>query len=378
MRRFTCSFALFAFFPSPAVACSICGGDFQNRPTLRQEIAAARVVVVGTLSNARLTSESTGDGQTDLKIEQIIKGGESLRGVNTLTLPRYYPGDGKVPQRGVFFFDSRDGKLHLIAGRTARSEHLAGYLRSIAALNADQALPFFIRHLDHADADIAADAFVELARSADGDIARTARSVPPERLRRLLTDPQTPRERVGLIAFLLACSGTAKDADLMLAMLKDVPEDRPSMRRGLMIGYTVLKPRDGWEMTLGVLADAKRGFLERNAALGVLLFFHNWKPEENRTAILRGMRFAVAAGDLADIAVEELRRWQCWDLTDVVLAQFERRSHESVIVRGAIVRYALACPQPAAQRFVTELRRRDPDLVSAAKESLEAEKSNSK
>src|SRR5262249_7521851 len=161
-------------------------------------------------------------------------------------------------------------------------------------------------------------------------------------------------------------------AELMLAMLKEVPEDRPSMRRGLMIGYTVLKPREGWDMSLDLLADAKRGFLERNAALGVLLFFHNWKPDENRTLLLRGMRLAVTAGGLAAIAVEELRRWKCWDLTDVVIAQFERRTHESVIVRSAIVRYALACPQPAAQRFVAEIRKRDPEIVGAAVESLNA------
>src|SRR5262249_51142173 len=130
MRRFTFLLALFAVVPSPALPCSICGGDFQNRPTLHQEVAAAKVVVVGTLANARLNSESTGEGQTDLKIEQIIKGGESLRGVKTITLPRYYPGEGKGTLRGVFFFDLRDGKLHLIAGRTARSDHLAGYLRS--------------------------------------------------------------------------------------------------------------------------------------------------------------------------------------------------------------------------------------------------------
>ena len=109
------------------------------------------------------------------------------------------------------------------------------------------------------------------------------------------------------------------------------------------------------------------------AALGVLLFFHNWKPDENRSAMLRGMRSAVAEGDLADIAVEELRRWNFWDLTDVVLAQFDRRSHESVIIRSAIVRYALACPQPAAQRFIADLRKRDPEIVTAAVESLQAE-----
>src|SRR5262245_10181033 len=134
MHRFIFVFALSVVFTPPALPCSICGGDFQNRPTLRQEISTAKVVVVGTLSNAQLTSDSTGEGQTDLKIGQIIKGSEFLKGVDIITLPRYYPGDGMGPQRGVFFFDVREGKLQIVSGRTARSEHLAGYVSAVTAL----------------------------------------------------------------------------------------------------------------------------------------------------------------------------------------------------------------------------------------------------
>jgi hypothetical protein len=363
----------FLLLPSAALPCSICGGDFQNKQTLRQEVATAKVVVVGTLSNAQL-DPATGEGRTDLKVEQVIKGSDLLNGDTLLRIPKYYPGDGKAPPRGVFLFEVRAGRLSLLGGHTTRGVHLAEYAAAAARLDAAQALPFYMRHLDHPDADVAADAFVELARAADADLARAAKSVAPERLRRLLTDAQFPRERVGLVAFLLACAGNAKDADLMLAMFKQVPEDRPSMRRGLMIGYTALRPREGWEMTLSLLGDAKRGFLERNAALGVLIFFHNWKPDENRSQILRGMRCAVESGELADMAVEELRRWGWWDLTDTILTQFNRRSHEAVIVRSAIVRYALTCPQPAAKRFIDELRKRDPDMVAAGAEALEADK----
>jgi hypothetical protein len=374
MKHAHVSVALILLLPSPALPCSICGGDFQNRQTLRQELAGAKVVVVGTLSNARLNADGGSEGRTDFTIEHIIKGAGLLKGVKALTIPRYYPGDGSGPQRGVFFFDVREGNLGFVAGRTVRTEQFASYLRSVAALDSAESLAFYARHLDHADPDIAADAFVELARSTDADIARVARVVDAERLRRLLKDANTPPERIGLIAFLLAGAGNAKDAELMLAMLKQAPEDRPSMRRGLLVGYVVLKPREGWEMTLGLLADSKRGFLERNAAFGVLLFFHNWKPDENRVQLLRGMRSAVETGDLADMAVEELRRWRCWDLSASILAQFTKRTHESALVRRAIVRYALACPQPAAQRFVAELRKRDPELVADVSESLDAEK----
>jgi hypothetical protein len=292
-------------------------------------------------------------------------------------LSRYYPGDGKSPPKGLFFFDVRDGRLALRSGRTVRSEQVAEYLKGACAIadgDTSAQLRYFLRHLDHSDPDIAADAFLELARAADADLARAAKSIPPERLRRLLTNPESPRERIGLIAFLLACAGSEKDAELFLKMLKQVPEDCPSMRRGLFVGYTVLRPRDGWKLIHTTLADSRRGFLERHAAIGALEFFHNWQPQESRDAIVRCLKPAVESGDLADMAIENLRRWQWWELTAAILAQYGRPSHDAPLIRRAIVRYAVACPDPAAKRFVAEVKKREPDLLAEAVQSLEIEK----
>src|SRR5438876_1956987 len=101
MKHFALPLLVLLALARPVHPCSICGVDFQNRPTLRQETTAARVVVYGTLSNARLNADAAnGDGRTDLKVEQVIRGGDLVTGGATLTLPRYYPGDGKAAQRG--------------------------------------------------------------------------------------------------------------------------------------------------------------------------------------------------------------------------------------------------------------------------------------
>jgi hypothetical protein len=108
--------------------------------------------------------------------------------------------------------------------------------------------------------------------------------------------------------------------------------------------------------------------------LRTLRFYHGWKPDETRAQVLRGLAVALPEGDLADLAVEDLRRWQAWDLTADVLALYARKSHSAPIMRRAILRYALCCPRPEAATFLADRRREDPALVKDVEESLQFEK----
>src|SRR5439155_2898654 len=143
---------------------------------------------------------------------------------------------------------------------------------------------------------------------------------------------------------------------------------------GLLAGYIELKPRAGWELAVTMLGDSQRSFLERNAALGTLRFYHGWKPDESRREVLRGVSAVLGQGDIADIAVEDLRRWKMWDLTSDVLAQYGKKSHDAPLVRRTLIRYAICCPKPEAARFVNERRKEDAELVKEIEESLEFEK----
>src|SRR5262249_46284785 len=143
---------------------------------------------------------------------------------------------------------------------------------------------------------------------------------------------------------------------------------------GLLSGYIQLRPREGWELALAILRDSRRPFTERLAVLGMLRFYHGWKPEETRREILRGLEALLPQSDLADLAVEDLRRWQLWDLTGEVLALYGKKDFDAPIQRRALVRYALSCPRAEANRFVAQLRKQDPDLVKDVEEALQFEK----
>ena len=86
------------------------------------------------------------------------------------------------------------------------------------------------------------------------------------------------------------------------------------------------------------------------------------------------MEFALARNDLADLVIEDMRRWQDWDLTPSVLALFGKKGFDAPIMRRAIVRYALSCPRDEAKRLIADLKTKDPQLIDEIQETLDFEK----
>jgi hypothetical protein len=134
----------------------------------------------------------------------------------------------------------------------------------------------------------------------------------------------------------------------------------------------MLRPDDGWKLAYSILGDTARKYPERAVVVSTLRFFHGTRPDSRRE-VLNGMSLVLPQGDMADMAIEDLRQWQWWDLTADVLAQYGKKTHASPLVRRSIVRYALVCPQMQARQFVVNLRRTDPALVKEVEESLQFE-----
>jgi hypothetical protein len=80
--------------------------------------------------------------------------------------------------------------------------------------------------------------------------------------------------------------------------------------------------------------------------------------------------------DIADIAVENLRRWRHWDLTDRVLALSERKfTNEGAAkpMRRVVLRYAIQCPDKRCKAYVAKEREKDPEDVKDQERFLEVE-----
>jgi len=356
-----------------AAACSFCEGNFRARQTLRMHYMAAKAVFYGQLKNPRFDKDD--NGFTDLHITSILKDDPARAGRAAIVLRTYLPVVGNTPPDYLIFCSVANGSLDPTFGLPA-SAAIVDYLKAAARLDDRDPvakLTFFFKHLDSADATIAADAFFEFARASDADILKAAKQLDAAKVRKLIADPNTPPERLGVYSFLLGVTGTAKDAAYLAALLNQnpLPERASTAFGGLLAGYILLAPKEGWSFAAGVLADAKRPYSVRLSTLGTVRFLQATRGTENKAEVLACCAALLPHGDLADQAVEDLRRWGYWDLTADVLGQWARPTHTAPIVRRSIVRYALSAPGDEAKRFVAAVKQTDPKLVRTVEESLE-------
>jgi hypothetical protein len=365
-------------------ACSLCqGGGFGSRPSLRQEALQAKHVYYGTLSNPRINAANAGNaansGATDFTVSQVVKSSsEARKAQQQITIPRFVPVNPKDPPKFVVFCDENNGQLDPYRGTPVKSEALIEYLRGATAIDAKDTtaiLEFAGRHLDHIDADVASEAFLELARADDPAVLAAAKRMDPKRIRKLIDDPQTPVERLGLYAYLLGACGTPAEAEWIKTVLKQPGDRFRGAMSGLYAGLIMIAPAEGWVMLNAILADTKRPYNERSAALNAVRFYRNANPQANRVQILAGLKALLPQGDIADLAVEDLRRWQMWELSPEVTALFGVKSHDAPLMKRAILRYALSCPDQVSKQMVATVRTTQPDLVKEVEESLQYEKS---
>jgi hypothetical protein len=361
-------------------ACTLCGGNPQAAVTLRQAAAQAKLVLYGFMANPRLNPPGTGlpgSGTTEFHLEKILKNDPVLGNRKVISVPRYVPVDPKAPPRFILFCDIANNQFDAYKGLAVKSRDALDYVTGAMAVDArnhTQLLVFFFQFLDHQDQELANDAFIEFSKANDQEIGQAAARLSADKIRRLLQDPKTPEERLGLYAFLLGACGGARDADLLRSMIVKPTEKTAKALDGILCGYIQLRPCEGWDLAVTILGDGRKPFPDRFAALRTLRFYHGWKPRETQREVLRGLAVMLPWGDIADMAVEDLRRWQIWDLTGAVLEQYGKQTHAAPIMRRAIVRYALSCPLAAATQFIAAAKKQDPDLVAEVQESLEFEK----
>lgn len=373
MKRVAAAVAVLIAAVPPADACTFCGPSARSQPTLRVRYAEAKVVAVGKLKNPRFDPRTDG-GTTEFHVDAVLKDDPARAGRTVLVVPRYLPVIGDTPPEYLLVCGLANGQLDPSYGLPSNPA-VAAYLKAVAGLDpADpvKLLGFCFGHLDSPDPAVAEDAFREFARAADGDIIKAAKGYDPAKLRKLIADANTPADRLGVFAFLLGASGGPADAEFLAGLLRpNPPGERASAAfGGLLAGYVLLAPKPGWAFTAEVLADEKRGYADRLSAIGAVRYFQATRPAECKDDVLRCCAALLPHGDLADQAVEDLRRWGYWDLTADVLAQYGKPTHAAPIVKRGIVRYALTCPNGEAKAFVARVRQAEPKLVKDVEDLL--------
>jgi hypothetical protein len=359
----------------PLPACPFCSMQGQ---TLIGDVNQASMVLYGTFTNSRLDGGELGQGSTDLKIEAVIKSHEILGDRKEITLPRYVPSDKNSKTKFLVFCDVFKGKIDPYRGVPVQADSdMVAYLKGALAVKdkpIGERLRFYFDFLDNKEVEISNDAYKEFGNADYKDYRDMAKGLPADKIARWLEDPNTAAFRFGLYASMLGHCGTPEHAALLRKMLED-PQKRVSTGvDGVLAGYTMLQPKEGWAFIRGLLKDPSKEFMLRYAALRAVRFFWDSRPDVvDKKELSEGVCLLLPQSDIADLAIEDLRKWGRWDMCGQILDLADKKSHDVPIIRRATLRYALSCPDPKAAAFVEQWRKRDGEMVKDTEELLKLE-----
>jgi hypothetical protein len=367
-------------FPAPGHACPFCQG--QGRLTLMGEYAKAKLVLFGKFSNAKLSPD--GDfqgGTTDFTIDTVLQDKAKVLGKKkTITLNGYLP---RYKTRFLLFCDVYKGKIDPVRLAEVEGEaDIVKYLKGAMALKDKPKaarLRYAFKFLDSPELEIGQDAYQEFANADYNDYKDMARKLPADKIAGWLEDKdsKTPTYRLGLYASLLGHCGIAKHAKLLRKLLDD-PQKWPQIGlEGMLAGYTILSPKEGWAYLRGILNDPKKEFQLRYAALKAVRFFWDTRPDlVKKKDLVAGLCLLLKHTDLADFVIEDLRKWKVWEAADKVMALAASKPHDAAVIKRALLRYALSWPKrdARAKAFIESERKKDKETVEEIEELLKAEK----
>lgn len=354
---------------APALA-QCCGG---RQPTLTENWNDADAVIYGHLENLRfLPGDGEGTYAAEFYVHTPLKPHPAILSGCTITLSKHQVADPLTRNALVFFEVAQGAAVPFHVTRVSDASAVVTYMKDASRLAerpAAERLRFFFDYLENGDGVIVHDAHLEFAYASDHDSGEVARKLPAEKIVKWLANSDTPHQKVGLYASLLGYCGTEKHAGLLRDRL-----DR-KLTAGfdrVLISYVMLKSHEGWEYALKVLKDDKREFIDRYGALRAARFLWDSDPRIiARYELVQGVRHLVDQADIADIAIEQLRSWRRWELTETVLGLLAKKTHKEPIVQRAIMRFALSCPNETAKQFVKSQRAVNPSLVAEVQGLLE-------
>lgn len=378
-------FAALLLFGTAAPACPVCN---PTGTTFASEVAQADMILYGTLSNAQRDPkdpEAFSKGTTDLTIDRVIKPHDTVKGKKTITIPRYVPPEGNAakPVKHLIFFNIVNGQLDAYRGEVFPADsNLPAYLEGAIAMRQKDMptrLRFFFDYLEDKDIIISTDAYSEFGYADYKDVREIAPKLPADVLIKWLKDPNTRGSRVGLYGLLLGHCGKPADAKTIRELLDDKDRSFSSGLDGVLVGYIMLDPKAGWDYLMHLIKGESE-FPVKYAALRAARVFWEFRPDViPHKQVLECLKLLMDQPDIADMPIEDLRKWKVWEVTPTVLGYASKDSHNTIPINNrAILKFAIAASwadpkNKAAAEFVAAAKAKDPRRFEFLEELLKEE-----
>ena len=396
---FRSAVAAILIFSAPLLACPFCT---TQGLTFAGELAQADMIVVGTVLSSSRDDRDLSKSKTELRIDTLIKSHAAFPKPKTLTIPRYIPMEkGGGPQLLLFCYvnsDSTDAAISSVVSTAVFAQYrnasidayrgdelkansqLPKYLEQTQKLQGADAqvrLKFYFDYLEANEVFISSDAYMEFGNADYKDVQKLASKLPAETLLKWLKDPNTAPSRHGLYGMLLGHCGKAEHAAVIRKLLDD-PDNAFSLGLdGMLAGYMMLDAEGGADLLGKIVANPKKDFTTRYAALRTLRFVHDFRPDLLKPQKLLGfLKTICEQDDISDMGIEDLRKWKQWEQADFVLELAKRENLNASIIKRAILRYAIQAGGSGhkdSAAYVEKVRLEKPKLLKDVEELLKEE-----
>ena len=156
---------------------------------------------------------------------------------------------------------------------------------------------------------------------------------------------QRPQHRAAASVSTACCSATreGRGREAIRALLDDKERSYVSGLDGVVAGYILLDPKAGWEYLLGLIKDPEKDFPVKYASLKTVRYFWEFRSDIiPQKQSLDAIKILMDDPDIADMPIEDVRKWKLWDLTPTVLGYAKKESHSGTpITMRAILKFAI-------------------------------------
>ena len=374
-----------------AKACPFCSAPSQ---TLSEQLCGADAAVLVQWVGGEPADRSKPDalGSTQYEIVEVMHDASSLlQKQDRITLDRY-----RVSKKGdLFVLLATKGQSMLDWGSPlAVTETTYNYLKQAPKPEAAprERMLYFLKFLEFSDEVVASDAYGEFAKAPYKDLVPLADKLSPEKLRKWIADPATNPLRLGLYGMLLGHCGKTVDKEFLKNRITEpLRETSPGVLEfrlgidGLMAGYLMIAGNEGLTVIEeSKLINKKAAFNETYSAMQALRFL--WTEEQARFSkdrLRQSMRLLLDRPDLADLVINDLARWEDWDVSERLKSMYDDAQLNEPQIRRAIARFFLVAerkrkslkddPPAGLQRageYLAEIRRDDPKTIKEAEKYL--------
>jgi hypothetical protein len=352
---------LLCLWPQTAAACPFCESVQQ---TIRQQSETMDAVAIAS----SLDGESTRDlktGVVQMKIEQVLKGGEHIEAGQTVDAIYY----GKVDVGRRFLISGVDPP-NLQWSCLPVSERAEEYVVKASQVKDDavERLKFFRNYLEDEEALISRDAYDEFASTPYDVISKIRSSMERERLIKWVQEPEIGADRKRLYFTMLGICGGEKDIPMLEAMLRNPQKSVTGSLDALIACYLTLAGESGLPLVNELFIENKQAPFPQSYAAIMAIRFHG--TEGNvipRSALVESLHKILDRSELADMVIPDLAKWKDWSQIDRLVQLFKEADKDKNWLRVPVINYLRACPLPEAETAIQELEKIDPDAVRRAK-----------